>query len=138
MNLTRALNVALPDLPARLIAQRCPRLHPEAVHKEHIVDGRPTVRILIPGVDTIFNLSPQTWNLVRFFDGQRNYEEVEEAYFRETGIRVSLEELHELADDLGLRVHRAPAPADPMPVEKTQGVLLAHQGVGQLELRTAL
>ncbi|MGC2196177.1 MAG: efflux RND transporter periplasmic adaptor subunit [Terriglobales bacterium] len=100
MNLTQALNVALPDIPARLIAQRCPRLHPQVVHQEHIVDGRPTVRIYVPGVDAVFNLAPQTWDLVRFFDGQRSYEEVEEAYSREIGIHVSLEELHELADDL--------------------------------------
>jgi len=100
MNLTQALNVALPEIPARVVAQRCPRLHPDVVHKEHIVDGQPTVRIYVPGVDAIFNLSPQTWNLVRCFDGLRNYEEVAEAYFQETGSRVSLNELHTLADDL--------------------------------------
>ena len=87
MNLTQALNVALPEIPARVIAQRCPRLHPEVIHQEHIVDGRPTVRIYVPGVDAVFNLSPQTWDLVRFFDGQRGYDEVAEAYFQETGIR---------------------------------------------------
>jgi putative peptide zinc metalloprotease protein len=100
MNLTRALNVALPDIPARLIAERCPRLHPEVVHQQHIVDGRPVVRIVVPGVDALFSLSPQTWNLVRFFDGQRNYEEVAEAYCGETGLRVSIDELHTLADEL--------------------------------------
>jgi putative peptide zinc metalloprotease protein len=100
MNLTQALNVALPEIPARLIAQRCPRLHPQVVHQAHVVDGRPTVRVYVPGVDAIFNLSPQTWDLARFFNGQRNYEEVAEAYFQETGSSVSLEEVHELADDL--------------------------------------
>ena len=100
MNLTQALNVVLPEIPARLIAQRCPRLHPQVVHQAHVVDGRPTMRVYVPGVDAIFNLSPQTWDLARFFDGQRNYEEVAEAYFQETGSSVSLEEVHELADDL--------------------------------------
>ena len=100
MNLTRVLNVALPEIPAKLIAQRCPRLHPQVVHKEHIVDGRPTVRIVVPGVDALFNLSPQTWNVVRFFDGERSYEEVADAYLQETGRAISLDELHTLADDL--------------------------------------
>jgi len=100
MNLSRALNVALPDLPARVIAQRCPRLHPDVAHKEHIVDGRPVVRIYVPGVDAMFNLSPQTWNIVRFFDGQRSFEKVAEAYTQETGLPISLEELRELANDL--------------------------------------
>jgi putative peptide zinc metalloprotease protein len=100
MNLTQALNVALPEIPARIVAQRCPRLHPQVVHKEHIVDGRPTVRVYVPGVDAIYNLAPQTWDLARFFNGQRNYEEVAEAYFQETGKMVPLDDLHDLTDDL--------------------------------------
>jgi putative peptide zinc metalloprotease protein len=100
MNLTQALNVALPEIPARILARGCPRLHPDVVHKEHIVDGRPTVRVFVPGVDAIFNLAPQTWELVRFFDGQRSYEQLAEAYTGETGRPISLEEVHEVADDL--------------------------------------
>src|ERR1700687_1523829 len=99
MNLTRALEVALPEIPARMIAQSCPRLHPDLVFKEHIVDGRPTVRVFVPGVDAMFNLAPQTWELVRFFDGQRSYEQVAEAYAKETGKLISLDEVHEVADD---------------------------------------
>jgi putative peptide zinc metalloprotease protein len=100
MNLTQALNVVLPEIPARVMAQRCPRLHPEVVHQEHIVDGRPTVRIYVPGVDAIFNLSPATWGVVRFFQGQSSYEEVAEAYFKETAIPISVDELREIASDL--------------------------------------
>ena len=100
MNLTRALDVALPEIPARLIAQRCPRLHPDVVFKEHIVDGRPTVRIFVPGVDAMFNLAPPTWELVRFFDGQRSFEQVAEAYTAETGMPISLDDVHTVADDL--------------------------------------
>lgn len=100
MNLTQALNVVLPEIPARVVAQRCPRLHPQVVHREHIVDGGPAVRIYVPGVDAFFTLAPQTWNLVRFFNGQRSYEEVAEAYLQETGIPVSQDELHEVADSL--------------------------------------
>src|SRR5690349_1535687 len=100
MNLTQALNVALPEIPARIVAQRCPRLHPGIVHKEHIVDGRPTVRILVPGVDAVFNLDPRTWSLVCLFDGRRNWEEIADAYFQTTGGTASEKELHELADDL--------------------------------------
>jgi putative peptide zinc metalloprotease protein len=100
MNLTRALDVALPEIPARLIAQTCPRLHPDVVFKEHIVDGRPTVRIFVPGVDAMFNLSPATWELVRFFDGRRSFEQVAGAYTGETGMPISLDDVHGLADDL--------------------------------------
>jgi putative peptide zinc metalloprotease protein len=100
MNLTRALEVALPEIPARMIAQSCPRLHPDVVFKEHIVDGKPLVRVFVPGVDAMFNLAPQTWELVRFFNGQRSFEQVTEAYTGETGKLISLDEVHEVADDL--------------------------------------
>jgi putative peptide zinc metalloprotease protein len=100
MNLTRALEVALPEIPARMIAQSCPRLHPDVVFKEHIVDGKPLVRVFVPGVDAMFNLAPQTWELVRFFNGQRSFEQVAEAYTSETGKPISLDEVHEVADDL--------------------------------------
>ena len=99
MNLTRALEVALPEIPARQIAQTCPRLHPDVVFKEHIVDGRPTVRVFVPGVEAMFNLAPQTWELVRFFDGYRSFEQVAEAYHSETGMPISLDEVHQVADD---------------------------------------
>jgi putative peptide zinc metalloprotease protein len=99
MNLTRALDVALPEIPARLMAQTCPRLHPDVVFKEHIVDGRPMVRVYVPGVDAMFNLGPASWAMVRFFDGRRSFEQVAEAYTRETGIPISLDDVHGVADD---------------------------------------
>ncbi|MGC2189153.1 MAG: hypothetical protein WA607_12070, partial [Candidatus Sulfotelmatobacter sp.] len=83
-----------------MIAQSCPRLHPDVVFKEHIVDGRPVVRVYVPGVDAMFNLEPQTWELVRFFDGRRTFEQVAEAYTREMGRPISIEEVQEVGGDL--------------------------------------
>lgn len=100
MNLTRALDVALPEIPARVQARTCPRLHPNVVFKEHIADGRPLVRLYVPGVEAMFNLEPETWKVVRFFDGQRSYEQVAEAYSQETGTPISVEEVHDVADYL--------------------------------------
>ncbi|MGA8501312.1 MAG: hypothetical protein WB683_07175, partial [Candidatus Sulfotelmatobacter sp.] len=37
---------------------------------------------------------------MRFFDGQRSFEQVAEAYTRETGLFISLDDVHGLADDL--------------------------------------
>lgn len=99
MNLAQALDVALPEIPARVLAQKCPQLHPDVVFKEHIVDGRPLVRVLVPQVDAIFNLDPETWRLVSCFNGQRSYEDVAQAYFEETGQSISIEQVHDVADD---------------------------------------
>ena len=40
MNLTRVLNNALPELPARVLAERPPRIDPEANAREHIEEGK--------------------------------------------------------------------------------------------------
>lgn len=99
-NLTQVLNVALPEMPVRMMARHYPRLHPDVVFKEHIFDGQPMVRAFVPGVSAIFNLTPQNWELVRLFDGQRTYEEVAKLYFAQTGIQISAEDVHAAADDL--------------------------------------
>ena len=48
MNLTRALDVALPDIPAREILQRVPRVDPGITFREHMEDGERIVRVYIP------------------------------------------------------------------------------------------
>jgi hypothetical protein len=87
MNLTRALDVALPDIPARMISQHAPRLHPEVVSKEHIVDGYPIIRAYVPGVEAIFNFPPQDWKLIQLFDGARTYEEIAQKYHGNMALR---------------------------------------------------
>jgi hypothetical protein len=54
MNLTRVLDVALPDLPARTISERPPQIPPDVVFKEHIEEGKPIVRALVPNQDAMY------------------------------------------------------------------------------------
>ena len=49
MNITEALNQVLPEIPAKIISQRFPRLHPEVVFKEHVQDGEVVVRAFCSG-----------------------------------------------------------------------------------------
>ncbi len=100
MNITEALNEMLPEIPARMISQRYPRLHPDIVFKEHIVDGETVVRAFVPGVEALFTLTPQNWQFARLFNGQRSYEEISDLYFQQTGIPYTVREVRDLADDL--------------------------------------
>ena len=100
MNITEALNEVLPDIPARMISQRYPRLHPEIVFKEHIQEGRVVVRAFVPGVEALFCFTPENWKFVRLFDGQRSYDEIAALYFRETGIQYSVQGVRESAASL--------------------------------------
>ncbi|MFZ0299755.1 MAG: efflux RND transporter periplasmic adaptor subunit [Candidatus Sulfotelmatobacter sp.] len=100
MNITEALNEVLPEIPARMIDQRYPRIHPEIVFKEHLQSGQTVVRVFVPGVEALFTLTPQNWQFARLFNGQRSYEEISDLYFQETGIAYTKQEVRDLADSL--------------------------------------
>lgn len=100
MNLTEALRVALPEIPARTLAQRPPRLHPEAVFREHILDGKPMVRVFVPGEQGLYTFPREDWRLIYLFDGRRSYEEIAELHCEQFGILYTPEQVRELADDL--------------------------------------
>ena len=55
------------------------------------------VRVYVPGVDAMFNLNSQTWQFARFFDGQRSYRKVSEAYLQGTwNAHIRIEEVQEV------------------------------------------
>jgi putative peptide zinc metalloprotease protein len=69
MNLTRVLNNALPEIPARILSDRPPRMPPDLVFKEHIEDGEPVVRVVVAKQDAMYRFPPANWALMQLFDG---------------------------------------------------------------------
>jgi putative peptide zinc metalloprotease protein len=100
MNITQALNVALPDLPARMVSQRYPRVHPKVVFKEHIEEGKPAIRVFVPGTDAMFTFSRESWKLIQCFDGQRSYADVAQLYSSETGVEYSEDAVRDFAAEI--------------------------------------
>jgi putative peptide zinc metalloprotease protein len=100
MNLTRVLNVALPDMPARLLSESPPRLDPGIIAREHIEDGKPVIRTYVPSAKSMFTFPPSNWKLAQLFDGSRSYEEIAELYSQQTGAQYSAEEVREFASNL--------------------------------------
>src|ERR1700675_53808 len=100
MNLTRALEVALPDIPARRLAESYPRMDPGTTFREHIEDGSLVVRIYVPCANGMFAFSKKDWELTQLFDGKRSYEEIAEIYSQQNGIRYDVETVREFADNL--------------------------------------
>ena len=90
MNIVEALNVALPEMPERLMRQkRVPKMDPRLVGREHISDGVPEVRVLIPDTHQYYILPPRDWELLQLFDGARTYEEIAGLFTARTGIAAS-------------------------------------------------
>ena len=100
MNLTRALEVALPDIPARKLAESTPRLDPGTTSREHNEDGRCTVRIYVPSVFGMYSLEKSEWELVRLFDGKRSYEEIAELYSQQNAVQYDADTVREFAASL--------------------------------------
>src|SRR5215472_13519919 len=100
MNLTRALEVALPDIPARKLADTPLRMDPGATSQEHIEEGARIVRIYIPSARGMYTLTPDQWALAQLFDGERSYEEIAELYSQDHGDQYDAESVREFAESL--------------------------------------
>jgi putative peptide zinc metalloprotease protein len=100
MNIVRALEVALPELPERIVRQTPPKLDPRVIAKQHIEEGQPVVLVKLPGTDLVFRFSPLQWQLIGMFDGRSSWEEISLRFERETGSAVGEEDVKELASFL--------------------------------------
>ncbi len=100
MNLTRALDVALPEIPARTLSQRPPRLDPKATFREHVEDGAHVVRVYIPSSGYMFKLAPAQWALAQLFDGTRSYSEIAGLYSQQTGEFYDEQAISEFSSEL--------------------------------------
>jgi putative peptide zinc metalloprotease protein len=97
VNLTRVLNVALPDIPARVLGDKPPRFPPDVISKEHIEDGQRVVRVVVRGVDSMFRFPAANWELAQFFDGNRSYEQVAADFSAKTNTLFSEDDAREFA-----------------------------------------
>ena len=100
MNLAEALDVALPELPARRASRTFPRIHPKVVAREQIEEGAPTIIAHIPGTSDLYRFSHEQWALVQLFDGSRSYEEVSQQYLAEYGVEFPPGDIQEFAENL--------------------------------------
>jgi putative peptide zinc metalloprotease protein len=100
MNLTEALNVALPDLPARSLRRAYPRLHPLIVAREHIEEGERVVHAIVSGANQMYRFTAEQWRLIQLFNGENSFEDVARLFREQTGIRYSPDDIREYTSGL--------------------------------------
>jgi putative peptide zinc metalloprotease protein len=101
MNLAEALNVALPELPVQTVAQkRLPRLDPDLIMKEQIIDGKPVVMVVTSKPRRYYPLPHEQWALLQLFDGQRTYREIAEIATAQTSVLHSEDYVREFAETM--------------------------------------
>jgi len=100
MNITEALNAALPEIPARMIAERYPRIASDMVFREHVEDGKAVVRVYVPSSEAMYKFPPPNWALILLFDGKRNYDEIAKLYSQQMRVEYSAEQVRDFAAEL--------------------------------------
>ena len=101
MNLSEALDAALPDIPrARLSRKNPPRIDPELITREDTTDGEPVVAVYQRSTANLIRMKPTQWQLARLFDGVRSYEEIAAAFEAESGIPISPDEVRTFAENM--------------------------------------
>jgi putative peptide zinc metalloprotease protein len=101
MNLSEALDAALPDIPRnRLSRKNPPRLDPELIIREDVTDDEPIVSVYQRSTANLLRLKPTQWQLASLFDGIRSYDEIAAAFEAETSIPLSAEEVRTFAENM--------------------------------------
>jgi putative peptide zinc metalloprotease protein len=101
MNLSEALDAALPEIPrTRLARKNPPCLDPDLVIREDESDGEPIFSIYQRSTANLLRLKPTQWQLAQMFDGVRSYEEIASAFEAETKIPLSADEARTFAENM--------------------------------------
>jgi putative peptide zinc metalloprotease protein len=101
MNLSEALDAALPEIPkTRLARTRPPRLDPDLIVRDDVLDGEPIVGVLQREKANFFRFPPEQWRLAQLFDGIRSYEEIAALYSETAGQETTAEEVRLFAENM--------------------------------------
>src|SRR6202789_227378 len=101
MNLSEALDAALPEIPrARLTRVRPPRLDPDLIVREDILDGEPIVGVLQRDKANYFRFDRNQWQLATLFDGIRSYDEIATSFTEQTGMTIAPEVVRDFAQSM--------------------------------------
>ena len=88
MNLAEALNSALPELPVnKARIKRLPKMDPKLIGRLQTEEGKPVVVANMRGTTYLYRFSPEQWELIQMFDGERTYAEVAQLFTKTTGAR---------------------------------------------------
>ena len=101
MNLAKALNVALPELPVRAVAQeRPPKIDPNLIVREQMRDGKLAVMVLTPKNRRYYPMTHEQWAVLQSFDGERTYCEIAEMLTAQTSVPHTEEYVREFAESI--------------------------------------
>ena len=101
MNLSEALDAALPEIPrSRFARSGPPRLDPDIIVREDVLDGERVIGILQRDRANFFRFTPSQWQLAQLFDGARTYQEIANLFGAQIGTDLSVEDVRAFAESM--------------------------------------
>src|SRR5271154_4184425 len=101
MNLSEALDAALPEIPrTRLSRKNPPRIDPDLIIREDVADGEPIVAVYQRSTANLLRLKPTQWQLASLFDGVRSYQEIAAAFEAQSRIPLTGDEVRTFAENM--------------------------------------
>jgi putative peptide zinc metalloprotease protein len=100
MNILEALEVALPDLPAQTAQRRYPKLDPRVISREHVEQDQRVVLAKKPGTEIYLRFTPEQWQMLQLFNGERSYKQISDLIFVQARIQFSEQDVKEFASYL--------------------------------------
>ena len=101
MNLSEALDAALPEIPrSKLTRVRPPRLDPDLIVRDDTVDGEPIVGAFQRSQGNYFRFPPLQWTLAQLFDGERSYDEIADLFNQQTGALIAASDVRLFAQNM--------------------------------------
>lgn len=100
MNLSRVLDVALPDLPKLPAEGRLFRFNPNITWREQTEKGVTHFMAVAPDTRKVFMFTPPKWALVKLFNGVRTYDQIATLWYQQTGLRAPAADIRTFAQTL--------------------------------------
>jgi putative peptide zinc metalloprotease protein len=102
MNLARAFDVSLPELPRQRFRESYFCFNPATIWREHKEPRHTVIMALAAKTRKGFVFTPEQWELVRLFDGRRNYQQIAALWKEKCGSSASPEVIRTFAENLDL------------------------------------
>ena len=100
MNLARAFDVSLPELPRQQFRETYFRFNPDIVWREQ--KEPPSILALARKSGKGFVFSSEQWQLIKLFDGRRNYQQIAALWKQQCGASASPDQIRTFAENLDL------------------------------------
>jgi putative peptide zinc metalloprotease protein len=101
MNLSEALDAALPEIPkSRLSRSRPPCLDPDLIVREDVLDGETVFGVFQRDKNHFFRMTPAQWQLALLFDGARSCDEIADLFTSQTGALMTPADVRLFAESL--------------------------------------